>query len=65
MKPMSLVCCDIGVTEAPASIPTLMEVRWCVKQQLQPESYLSGLQFLLNTPSFDAEAFGKLDRLSE
>jgi hypothetical protein len=47
MKPSSLVHCDIGVTESPVSIPTLMEVRWTEKPTFQPESYLSGLQFLL------------------
>jgi hypothetical protein len=47
MRPSSLVHCDIGVTETPISIPTLMEVRWTEKQTFQSESYLSGLQFLL------------------
>jgi hypothetical protein len=65
MKPLSLVHCDIGMTDAPVSIPTLMEVRWTEKQKFQPESYLSGLQFLLNSPGIDAEAFSKHDKLTE
>ncbi len=47
MRPSSLVRCDIGLSESPITIPTLMEVRWTQKQKLQAESYLSGLQFLL------------------
>ena len=42
----SLVRCDIGVSESPVSIPTLMQVRWIQKQRLQADTYLTGLQFL-------------------
>jgi PilZ domain len=42
-----LVRCEIGVSEIPVSIPTLMQVRWTRKQNLQADTYLTGLQFLL------------------
>jgi hypothetical protein len=43
----ALLRCEITVAEVPVGIPTLMQVRWTRKQNLQAESYLSGLQFLL------------------
>jgi hypothetical protein len=42
-----LVHCEIGISETPVSIPTLMQVRWTRKQNLQADTYLTGLQFLL------------------
>lgn len=42
-----LVRCEIGVSEIPVSIPTLMQVRWTRKQSLQANTYVTGLQFLL------------------
>ena len=42
-----LVRCEIGISETPVSIPTLMQVRWTRKQNLQADTYLTGLQFLL------------------
>jgi hypothetical protein len=42
----SLVRCCIGVSESPVSVPTLMQVRWVHKQKLQPDTYLTGLQFV-------------------
>jgi hypothetical protein len=47
MPRSSLVRCEIGVSEVPVGIPTLMQVRWTRKQNLQAEAYLTGLQFLL------------------
>jgi hypothetical protein len=41
----SVIRCDIGVSEIPVGIPTLMQVRWT--QKLQSDSYVTGLQFLL------------------
>jgi hypothetical protein len=43
----ALLRCEVVVAEVPVGIPTLMQVRWTRKQNLQTESYLSGLQFLL------------------
>ena len=42
-----LVRCEIGVSEIPVGIPTLMQVRWMRKQSLQANTYVTGLQFLL------------------
>lgn len=42
-----LVRCEVGVSEIPVGIPTLMQVRWTRKRNLQAETYLTGLQFLL------------------
>lgn len=42
----SMVLCHVGVSEGAATIPTLTLVRWSKKQNLEDESYLSGLQFL-------------------
>jgi hypothetical protein len=42
----TLVRCCIGIAESPISIPTLMQVRWVHKQKLQPDTYLTGLQFV-------------------
>lgn len=47
MAGLSVVRCEICVSEIPVSIPTLMLVRWTRKQNLQAEIYLTGLQFLL------------------
>lgn len=42
-----LVRCEIGVSEIPVGVPTLMQVRWIRKRDLQAETYITGLQFLL------------------
>jgi hypothetical protein len=42
----SLLRCEIGMSDAPLSVPTLALVRWTKKQNLESNSYLSGLQFL-------------------
>ena len=42
----SLMLCHIGVSEGTAAIPTLVQVRWTKKQDIQDEHYLSGVQFL-------------------
>jgi PilZ domain len=42
----SLMVCHVGVSEGTAAIPTLVQVRWTRKQDIQDESYLSGVQFL-------------------
>lgn len=49
-QPLARSCvvrCEIGVSETPVSIPTLMQVRWTRRQNLQADTYLAGLQFLL------------------
>jgi len=46
MERFCLVRCEIGVSEIPASIPTLMRVCWTRRQNLQVETYVTGLQFL-------------------
>jgi hypothetical protein len=46
IRQSSLVRCCIGVSESPVGIPTLMQVRWVQKQRLQPDTYLTGLQFI-------------------
>ena len=43
----SVVRCEILIGDAPVKIATLMQVRWTQKQKLEPESFLSGLAFLL------------------
>ncbi len=43
----AVVRCEITLGEAPLKVSTLMQVRWTKKQKLQPECYLSGLEFLL------------------
>jgi len=43
----SLLRCEIQVADVPVSVPTLMQVCWTRRQTVKPESYLSGLQFLL------------------
>jgi hypothetical protein len=47
MAQSCLVRCEIGVSEIPVSIPTLMQVRWTRKQSLQADTYVTGLQFVL------------------
>ncbi len=42
----SLMLCHIGVSEGAAAIPTLVQVRWTKKRNIQEESYLTGVQFL-------------------
>jgi hypothetical protein len=42
----SLMLCHVGVSEGIPTIPTLVLVRWTKKQNVQDESYLSGLQFV-------------------
>jgi len=38
--------CHIGVSDGTTAIPTLVQVRWTKKQDIQDESYLSGVQFM-------------------
>ncbi len=42
----SLLRCEIGMSDVPLSVPTLARVCWTKKQNLESNSYLSGLQFL-------------------
>jgi PilZ domain len=42
----SLMVCHIGVSDGTTAIPTLVQVRWTKKQDIQDESYLSGVQFM-------------------
>jgi hypothetical protein len=46
VRQSSLLLCEIGVTEMPVPVPTVLSVRWTKKQPVQPAAYLSGLQFL-------------------
>jgi hypothetical protein len=46
----SLLLCEIGVGDVPVAIPSLLQVRWTRKQNLEAESYLSGLKFLFSLP---------------
>jgi PilZ domain len=46
----SLLLCEIGVGDFPVAIPSLLQVRWTRKQNLDAESYLSGLKFLFSLP---------------
>ncbi|MGH9529026.1 MAG: PilZ domain-containing protein [Terriglobales bacterium] len=41
----SLMLCRVGVSEG-ATIPTLVQVRWTKRRNIEDESYLSGLQFM-------------------
>jgi hypothetical protein len=41
------VCCSFPVSDAPVSIPALMQVRWSVKRGHKSPSYISGLQFVV------------------
>lgn len=43
----SIVRCEIALGDAPLRVSTIMQVRWTKKQRVQPECYLSGLEFLL------------------
>jgi hypothetical protein len=47
IEKFSLLRCEIAIGDVPLSISTLMQVRWTKKQNIHPESYLSGLEFLL------------------
>ncbi|MBV9574389.1 MAG: hypothetical protein JOY93_10070 [Acidobacteriales bacterium] len=46
LSALSILRCDVAMTEVPVRIPTLMLVCWTQEQELQTESYLSGLRFL-------------------
>jgi hypothetical protein len=43
----SVLRCEFTIGDVPLKVATLMEVRWTRKQDLDPEVYLSGLEFLL------------------
>jgi PilZ domain len=43
----TFVCCSFPVSDAPVSIPALMQVRWSVKREGKSPSYISGLQFVV------------------
>ena len=45
-----LLLCEIGVGDVPVAIPSLLQVRWTKKQNLEAESYVSGLKFLFFLP---------------
>jgi hypothetical protein len=47
IEKFSLLRCEITIGDVPLKIATLMQVRWTKKQSMQPEVYLSGLEFLL------------------
>jgi hypothetical protein len=43
----TFVCCSLAVPDTPVLIPTLMQVRWTVKQGQKPPTYISGLKFVV------------------
>jgi PilZ domain-containing protein len=43
----SVLRCELTIGDVPLRIATLMEVRWTKKQDPDPETHLSGLEFLL------------------
>ncbi|MGA9243359.1 MAG: PilZ domain-containing protein [Silvibacterium sp.] len=47
IEKFSVLRCEITMGDVPLKIATLMQVRWTKKQNMQPEGYLSGLEFLL------------------
>jgi PilZ domain len=47
LEEFSVLRCEIAIGDVPMRIATLMQVRWTRRQNMQPESYLSGLAFLL------------------
>jgi len=47
LQPSTFVFCNFPVSEAPVSIPTLMQVKWTVKRGQKSASYVSGLQFVV------------------
>jgi hypothetical protein len=46
----SLLCCELSIADVPVAIPTLLQVRWTKKQNLEGARYLSGFQFPLLMP---------------
>ncbi len=47
IEKFSVLRCEITIGDVPLKIATLMQVRWTRKQNMHPEGYLSGLEFLL------------------
>jgi len=47
LEKSAVVVCEIALPDLPLSIPTVMQVRWDEKREVQGEHYLVGLQFLL------------------
>jgi hypothetical protein len=47
IEKFSVLRCEITVGEVPLRVATLMQVRWTRKQEMEPEGFLSGLEFLL------------------
>src|SRR5208282_3172553 len=45
LQAATFVFCNLPVSDAPVSIPTLMQVKWTVKRGQKSPSYISGLQF--------------------
>ncbi len=42
----TFVVCEIAMPDIPASIPTLMQVRWTVKRGKEAHHYIHGLRFV-------------------
>ena len=42
----AVIICEIALPDLPLLIPTVMQVRWDQKREVQGEQYLVGLQFL-------------------
>ena len=47
LQTATFVCCSVPVSDAPVSIPVLLQVRWSVKRGNKSPSYISGLQFVV------------------
>lgn len=47
IEKFSVLRCEITVGDVPLRVATLMQVRWTKKQDMEPEGFLSGLEFLL------------------
>ena len=47
LPPAVFICCNFPVSDAPVSVPILMQVRWTAKRGLTPPNYISGFQFVL------------------
>lgn len=46
LQPSSFICCKFPVSDAPVSIPSLMQVRWTAKQAYSSATYISGFEFM-------------------
>ena len=47
LEASTFLCCTFPASDAPVSIPTLMQVRWTAQRGNRTPSYISGLQFVV------------------